>query len=135
MSDTATCECGVGTQFRSSSPPSPEPPWSRARVSPVIQTLSAAGVVSLTADPTFLDKAVSVPSVPVAITIPDGTSLEQRKHIYIRTDKLATTETFNLAGTFSGFTSLQFDGVGHSAILVWDGKGWKHLAGGAIAIL
>src|SRR5678816_1956295 len=80
----AACNC----------PPSPEPPWARARQSPTTQTLGQAGTVSLTADPTYLDLATGIAeSTPVAIVLPDGNFKGQTKRIYIPGDKLGTTET------------------------------------------
>ena len=88
--------------------------------------------MSLTSDPSYLDRLGQNPSVPVNITIPDGNHKGQSKRIYIRGEKLATTETFILSGNFAGFTSLTFDGVGFSAVLEWDGSSsWLFLAGNA----
>lgn len=112
-------------------PPSPQPPWTREARSPVAQTLYDAGSVSLTTDITYLDKPVSVPASPKAITIPNGNRKGQFKQILIQGDKLATTETWNLAGTFAGFTSLTFDKLGFNAMLVWDGTSWSLMGGNA----
>lgn len=107
----------------------------RSRNHVVTQTLSADGNVSLTADPTFLDKQIATPSAPIAITIPNGNWIGQTKGIFVKDGMQATTETFVLSGTFFDFTKLQFDGVGHSAILQWTGSSWRLVGGAAIAIL
>lgn len=117
------------TPATSNCPPSPEPPWSRERRVPNVQTLGEDGTINLEADPTFLDKEISEPAAPVAITLPNGNYRSQLKTILIRSDKLLTTERFNVSGTFAGFTSIYFDGVGFNAILQWDGVAWQILSG------
>jgi hypothetical protein len=89
------------------------------------QTITADDTVSLSADPTYLDKMISTPSVPVAVTLPKGTQKGQYKRILIAGDKIAGTERFNLIGTFAGFSSLYFDSVGFNAVLFWDGTAWQ----------
>lgn len=124
------CGCCCDEQPASSrTPPSPTPPWHRDIKTPVTQTLSDDGNVSLTTDVTYLDKTISSPSVPVNITIPNGNFARQYKTILIKGDKLATTETFNLAGTFAGYSSLTFDGVGFVAVLIWDSSSWVLVGG------
>jgi hypothetical protein len=81
---------------------------------------------------TFLDQQLNTPPAPVTCNLPNGTYVQQEKHIYIAGDKIGTTETFNVAGTFSGgYTSLVFNKIGFSARLVWDGAGWQLTGGNA----
>lgn len=114
--------------------PSPEPPWKRANFTPLSETLTFAGPISLTANPTFLEQTLNSPAAPVAMVLPNGSAIGQYKTILIATNKRATTETFNVSGTFNGFTSLQFDSVGYVAVLMFDGTGWV-LVGGNVTTL
>jgi len=122
-----TCD----TPAASVCPPSPAPPWSRERRVPNVQTLGEDGTINLETDPTYFDKTASSPAAPVTIVLPDGNSRQQYKTLLIRGDKLATTEQFNVTGTFAGFTSLMFDGVGFSAVLMWSGTDWVMVGGNA----
>ncbi len=119
----------VRSPASSNCPPSPAPPWGREGRAPISQTLFEAGNVSLTTDITYLDKVVSDPPAPQAITIPNGNRKGQFKQIIIQGSKLATTETWNLAGTFAGYTSLTFNAIGNAAMLVWNGDSWTVMGG------
>lgn len=115
----------------SNAPPSPTPPWARATQTGLSQLLEEAGNVSLTQDETYLDALATAFPSGVAITIPNGNYQGQKKQIYLTGD-LALTATFNLAGTFQGFTSLSFTAVGQTALLSWNGASWAMIGGNAI---
>ena len=112
-------------------PPSPLPPWHRPIQTPVVQIIYGDDTINLGVDVTYLEKTVSNPSVPVVVTLPDGNFLRQYHRILIAGHLLATSETFEVSGTFTGLTSLTFNSVGHSALLEWDGGGWTMLGGNA----
>lgn len=106
-------------------PPSPTPPWARPVLSPLIQTIIQPDTVNIDLLTTRLVKAVSVPSVPIAVVIPNGNYIGQYKQIFIPGDMLVTTEMFNLTGTFATYSSLTFNALGNFAELIWDGSAWN----------
>jgi hypothetical protein len=112
-------------------PPSPLPPWARPVQSTVTQLLQDAGNISLNNQTTFLDAGAGS---GLAITIPDGNYVDQYKTIQVvsaRVGVSADCETWTLAGTFAGFTTLTFDNIGYIAQLKWDGDAWVFLSGNA----
>lgn len=143
MSDPCNTTTTVTTTTASCSgpscncPPSPIPPWSRPVQSPLTQTIFGADTVILTMDTTYLRQAAvtgpnNTPQGPFAVAMPDGNYLRQFKRIYIPSDAIATTATFNLSGHFAGFTSLTFNTIAQSAVLEWDGAAWQLIGGNAL---
>lgn len=118
--------------------PTPLPPWSRAVQTPQIQTLDEDGAILLTMDTTFLSQTTPKDATDLAvaydITLPDGNYQRQNKIILIPAGSIPNlTATFRVTGTFAGFTSLLFDSLGQSAVLLWDGAGWFLVGGNATA--
>ena len=111
-------------------PPSPIPPWHRANTSPGTQTLTLAGEIDLSKFTTFLN---SNSASPIALTLGNGTYLQQRKSLMVPKSRLddGDSATWTIAGAFSGFTSLKIDKVGYNAELQWDGTGWQLIGGNA----
>lgn len=115
----------------SNCPPSPTPPWARPSQSPLTQVIVDNTVAQILLDPniTFLNQ---VGGGPNSIALPNGAFLKQYKEIYIPTQTIATTATWNVAGSFAGgFTKLVFNALGYSALLQWDGAGWQLIGGNA----
>jgi hypothetical protein len=124
--------CGWPMPAKSSMPPSSTPPWDRDPISAITATMVAAGNIDLTFNTTFFMQTLNTPSLPVAITLPNGTFVNQSIRLYIRGDMLPTTEDFIVAGQFAGgFSHLKFNGIGFSAILIWDGAFWQLVGGNA----
>jgi len=109
-------------------PPSPIPPYARQTQSPLTQTLTDTGAVSLTTNTTILDAAAADDAI--AISLADGSYEGQLKTI--RVDETRITDgsaTWTLSGTFANFTTITFDATSINAILQWGGTAW-FLAGG-----
>lgn len=121
---------------RAIGPPSSTPPWARPVMSPNSETLTVSGPISLTVDPTFLERQVASPSVPQSMTLPNGNYIGQTKTIIIPGNWLTgpngPSETFNIAGIFAGYSSLTLDVNGFIAILFWDGSSWSLAGGNAV---
>lgn len=110
------------------------PPWERTTQATLTQTLYGAGAIQLNTPCTLLvSEEAAEDGEPHAVTIADGNYQRQVKEIVIPADKLATTVPFRVTGTFVGFTSLLFNGLGSSAVLEWDGGGWHMIGGNAEA--
>ena len=86
------------------------------------QTLSGAGAVNLTSLVTFL-----VTGAADALTLADGTA-GQIKLVVMKTDGGDGTLT---PSNLSNGTTITFDDVGDSALLVFDGAAWAFVAGNA----
>lgn len=117
-------------------PPSPLPPWHRETRSPLSQTLTDDGNISLTADPTYLNvTAAKDPVANYVATLPDGNRRGQFKRIHVATDTLEETQTWTIQGTFLNASSYQMDALGYSAVFEWDGSAWRLMSGNAIAVV
>lgn len=131
---TDPCCCGRPLPPACNCPPSPIPPWARATQSPLTQTL-ADNSVPLLLDPdiTYLNAASPlVPPAIIPLVLPNGNFLKQIKRIYIPGNAVATSATWLITGTFAGgFTHLQFDRLGTSVWLEWDGSSWQLIGGNA----
>jgi hypothetical protein len=85
--------------------------------------------ILLDPDITYLNQAGNATN---NLSLPNGTFLKQMKRIYIPAQTIATSVTWVVSGTFSGgWTSLQFDRQGFSALLEWDGQGFQLIGGNA----
>lgn len=133
MSNCTTCTSTTTPPPACNCPPSPEAPWTRPKQSPLTQTLTDAGALSLTTDVTYLNKAGGTAS----ITIPDGNYKRQIKRVYVVKDRVddADSATWTLTGTFLGVTSWQLDSIGYSLVLEWTGEAWVHIGGNATPTL
>lgn len=117
-------------------PPSPLPPWHRESRSPLSQTLTEDGTVSLTADPTYLSVAEAKDPVSNYIaTLPNGNRKGQNKRILIPSTVIEETQTWTLQGTFVNASSYTFDGLGFNALFEWDGGAWHFMGGNALAVV
>ena len=118
--------------------PSPLPPWSRPVQTPQIQTLTTDGDIVLSMDTTLLDqvtpKDADDPTAAYDLVLPDGNYQRQHKTIVILAQDVPNLPaSFRVSGRFVGFTSLLFNGLGQSALLMWDGAGWHQIGGNATA--
>lgn len=129
--NTWPCVCGCSLPSIAVQVPSPDAPWRRSNQLISYEVITNTANISLTANPTLLQKVISSPSVPVTLALPNGNQINQSKIILIDSADRATTEVFNVTGTFNGFTSLQFDSAGFHAILVWSGNAWNFVGGNA----
>lgn len=116
-------------------PPSPNAPWQRESMSPLIQTLYD-GAVAISLDPnTCYLNQTQTPTAPIntAMVLPNGNFPKQSMSIFIVSSALATTATWTFSGTFAGgYTKLMFNNFGFSALLFWDGSAWQLTGGNAI---
>ena len=110
-------------------PQSPKPPFYRETKGNVPQTLTGPGAIILGEGKTTLN---STTGGPHALTMPNGQYDGQVHRINIRGDAVASTATWNLTGTFiTPITGFQFDSIGQSLVLEWDGHGWHNSGGNA----
>ena len=125
--------CGGGQAV---APPSPTPPWNRPLQCANAETLNQSGPISLTVDPSFLVRQAVTPSVPQSMTIPNGNFVGQVKTVIIPgamlIGPLGPSEVWNIAGAFSGYSSLTMNNTAFNAILQWDGTYWQLMAGNAV---
>lgn len=126
-----SCGCNESTPSAPACmcPPSPIPPWHRPVQSPVVQTMTEDGAVSLTTDVTYLK--IGAGAGGKAITLPDGNYKRQIKRVMIPGDQIYDTATWTMTVTGAGFTSMVFDATGTSAVLEWDGAAWQMIGGNA----
>lgn len=126
------CNCyGTPPMPASNCPPSPLPPWSRPTQSPLSQVINDNTVAQILLDPdiTYLNQAGNATN---NLALPNGNFLKQMKRIYVNSALIASTVTWIVSGTFAGgFTKLQFDRVGYSGFLEWDGAAWQWIGGNA----
>lgn len=129
---TISGDCTSGRRPASNNaPPSKLPPWARQPLAATAQYLYVAGTIDVQTEETYLSATLADYPDPIAVALPNGRAIGDRKVIKIPGDKLATTAGWLLTGTFAKYASLTFDGVGFNAELSWDGTAWHFLAGNA----
>lgn len=95
-----------------------------------VETLTGNGAAT---PAVFLTLLASVAGGPYAITLAAGTYTGQLKYF---NSPLTTTQNFVLTGTLTDMAQIEFGGagggIGHSALLQWDGAGWTWQGGNAL---
>lgn len=110
-------------------PQSPVPPFYRDPQGNIMQTLTGPGAAQLGEGVTYLN---STTGGPHALTIPSGQYKGQVHRIMVKGDIVATTATWNLTGSFiTPITGFDFDSIGQSLVLEWDGAAWHNTGGNA----
>jgi hypothetical protein len=129
-------DCNPGCQSPSWTtppiPPSQIPPWKRPLLTPQIQTITAAGQMSINYPFTNLVQSAAppTPATKYVITLPSGNYVGQSLVICIPSSAISGTQTFLVVGAISGgYQSIEFNPSATFALIQWDGSAWC-LAGG-----
>ena len=108
--------------------PSQMPPWARPAFAVDSQIVTGSDTVDLMVDVTYINQ---IAGGPFTLVMPPGTIKRQAHRIFVVGSTIPNTATFKLTGSFVNAASLIFNTVATSAILMWDGIGWRLTGGNA----